>query len=174
MSKALTTATTDDHPAMKLDTQAVFQHKSSKLAEYWKGMIDNGYVPLSIEDTIWGNRTIPPMDLDTPTGAVFQMLFSGKTKKKDLFGAQSKFIGEAGQFSGLAARIYQVNPLDLYTHSASNRLTLCITAACHTQSIHNMMSNVTKVRIFFHTPIRQLLLEKIIEKFCNHALTIKS
>ena len=71
----------------------------------------------------------------------------------------------AGQYSGLAARICQINPLALYTHCASHRLNLCVAAACQIQSVRNMMSSVTKVGTFFNTPKRQLLLAKMIRKF---------
>lgn len=41
----------------------------------------------------------------------------------------------AGQFSGLATRIQEINPLAFYTHCASHRLNLCVAAGCQIQSV---------------------------------------
>ena len=43
---------------------------------------------------------------------------------------------------------------------------LCVAAACRIQCVQNMMTSVTKVGNFFNTPKRQILLEKMIKKFC--------
>ena len=54
----------------------------------------------------------------------------------------------ASQYSGLATRSRQINPLALYTHCASHRLNLCVATACQIQSVKNMMSSVARVGIF--------------------------
>ena len=72
--------TTENHPCSDPDLAATFIQKSCELAEYWKLRTDLSYEPMSLEDAIWGNNTVQPMDLDTSTGAAFQMLFPGKPR----------------------------------------------------------------------------------------------
>ena len=84
LSKALLNTTTEEHPCADKQTNATFLHKAEELGDYWKCMIYPQYQPMSLEDAIWGNHFVQAMDLDTSTGAAFQMLYPGKTKKNDL------------------------------------------------------------------------------------------
>ena len=70
----------------------------------------------------------------------------------------------AGKCSGAATRIHKDNQLALYTHCASHRLNLCVTASCSLQNVRNMMVNVRMISDFFnYSPKRQELLEQMIK-----------
>ena len=84
--KAHDNTTFSEHPCSEEQTRIVFMHKADELGDYWKTKVSPNYQPLSVEDAIWGNKSIPPVDLDTSTGTAFQMLFPGKTKKKQSLG----------------------------------------------------------------------------------------
>ena len=86
LSKALLNTTTEEHPCADKQTAVTFLHKAEEVGDYWKCKINPHYQPMSLEGAIWGNQFVQAMDLDTSTGAVLQMLYPGKTKKKDLIG----------------------------------------------------------------------------------------
>ena len=54
------------------------------------------YEPMSLEDAIWGNTTVQAMDLDTSTGAAFQTICPGKSKKNHMIRDSGEVKGEAG------------------------------------------------------------------------------
>ena len=94
--KARQNVTTEEHPCTEPNLANTFSQKACELAEYWKLHVDMRYEPMSLEDAIWGNNSVQVMDLDTSTGAAFQMLFPGKTKKNHIIGEHGEFKGEAG------------------------------------------------------------------------------
>ena len=100
--KACDNTTSPEHPCSEQQTKIVFLHKADELGDYWKTTLSPKYQPLTVDDAIWGNKFVPPMDLDTSTGADFQMLFPGKTKKKHLLGERGEFLGDAGAWLRLA------------------------------------------------------------------------
>ena len=70
----------------------------------------------------------------------------------------------AGKYSGVLARILQINPLAMYTHCASHRLNLCVASAFNDQNVSNMMDRVRCISDFFNNfPRRQQLLEHTIK-----------
>ena len=70
----------------------------------------------------------------------------------------------AGKYSGVSARILQINPLAMYTHCASHRLNLCVASAFNDQNVSNMMDRVRCISDFFNnSPRRQQLLEHTIK-----------
>ena len=72
----------------------------------------------------------------------------------------------AGKYSGVAARILNLNPLALFTHCASHRLNLCAAVAFENQNVSNMMDRVKQISEFFnYSPKRQQLLEENTKKF---------
>ena len=100
--KAKANVTTSDHPCSEPQTHVVFLHKADEMGDYWRRQLAPSYQPLTIEDAIWGDKFTPPMDLDTSTGALCQMLFPGKSKKNNLLGNRDEFIGNAGAWLEVA------------------------------------------------------------------------
>ena len=73
--KAHGNVTTSEHPCSEPDIAATFIQKARELAEYWK---------------------LQAMDLDTSTGAAFQTIFPGKSKKNHVIRDRGEGKGEAG------------------------------------------------------------------------------
>ncbi|APG78500.1 hypothetical protein [Wenzhou picorna-like virus 46] len=74
-----------------------FQHHAEMLGAFWSEQTSTRYTPLSAEEAIWGTTKIAPMDRNTSTGATFQLLWPGKSRKKDIFGeTRGDWIGECG------------------------------------------------------------------------------
>ena len=55
-----------------------------------------------------------------------------------------------GKYSGVAARNLNLNPLRLFTDSASHKLNLCIAAEFVNQNVINMMDLVKQISKFFN------------------------
>ena len=71
----------------------------------------------------------------------------------------------AGKYSGVAARILNLNPLALFTHCASHRLNLGAAVAFENQNVSNMMDRVKQISKFVNYSLkRQQLLEENIKK----------
>ena len=96
LMKAQANTTDSEHPCSERNLMATFHQKANELAEYWRLKVPMRYESMTLEDAIWGTTVVQPMDLDTSTGAAFQMLFPGKTKKKHVLGERGEVIGEAG------------------------------------------------------------------------------
>ena len=95
-SRAKVNTTTPEHPCSESQNRIVFLHKADEMGDYWRMKLALKYQPLTLEDMIWGNTFVAPMDLDTSTGAAFQMLSPGKSKKKHPLGERGVFLGETG------------------------------------------------------------------------------
>lgn len=67
----------------------------------------------------------------------------------------------AGNMAGTAACIQSACPKAVYVHCAAHALNLCVVAACHVQSVRNMMGTMVEICLFFSSSSkRQLELEK--------------
>ena len=94
--KARDNVTSEEHPCAERNTAVTFLQTASELADYWNLNGGMRYEPMSLEDAIWGNTTVQPIDLDTSTGAAFQTIFPSMTKKYHVIGDRGEFKGEDG------------------------------------------------------------------------------
>ncbi|XP_074030566.1 52 kDa repressor of the inhibitor of the protein kinase [Leptinotarsa decemlineata] len=73
----------------------------------------------------------------------------------------------SGAFNGVQAFMKKGVPSALYVHCSSHSLNLAISDACNSTMIRNCMGTVSKTYDFLHTPKRQAVLKKFLEKNSN-------
>ena len=97
LSKAGRNVAGPSHPAYEYRRDMA--EAAGLLGDYWRIQLDahRSYAPLSVEEAIWGCSGIDSLDFSTATGAAFQMLHPGCTKKSDIFGPErGVFVGAPG------------------------------------------------------------------------------
>ena len=73
----------------------------------------------------------------------------------------------SGKFSGVQARIAEVQPLAMYTHCASHRLNLAITQACKNKDVSQLVGLISNINTFLKSsPAMTAKLQKhVMDKF---------
>ena len=71
----------------------------------------------------------------------------------------------AEKYSGLSARIPELNSLALNTHCMSHRLNLVVASSCNTQSVQNVMDKIMEITNFCGISAkRHLLLDEAVKR----------